>query len=102
MANNNITLKINSAKETLETIHLKSDTVTAIAAQNKVNYQFIDEKTGFAPENIMIKRDGKDLKIAFEGSDIENPDLIIINYYDEDVGAYKDSLLVGTHENGST
>ncbi|MFZ7317957.1 hypothetical protein, partial [Avibacterium avium] len=102
MANNNITLKINSAKETLETIHLKSGTVTAIAAQNKVNYQFIDEKTGFAPENIMIKRDGKDLKIAFEGSDIENPDLIIINYYDEDVGAYKDSLLVGTHENGST
>lgn len=46
MANNNITLKINSAKETLETIHLKSGTVTAIAAQNKVNYQFIDEKTG--------------------------------------------------------
>ncbi|MFZ7332146.1 cell wall anchor protein, partial [Avibacterium avium] len=101
MANNNITLKINSAKETLETIHLKSGTVTAIAAQNKVNYQFIDEKTGFAPENIMIKRDGKDLKIAFEGSDIENPDLIIINYYDEDVAAYKDSLLVGMHENGS-
>ncbi|MFZ7344449.1 cell wall anchor protein, partial [Avibacterium volantium] len=98
----NITLKINSAKKTLETVNLKAGAgkVTTVSAQSKVNYQLIDDNTGFAPENIMIKRDGKDLKIAFEGSNIENPDLIISNYYDEEVGAYKDSLLVGAYENG--
>ena len=40
---------------------------------------------------------GNDLQIAFEGSDIEQPDLIIEDYYDQD----NSNLLVGTHENGN-
>ncbi|MCW9709614.1 Ig-like domain-containing protein [Avibacterium sp. 21-586] len=98
-----ITLKINDAKQTLETINITAGKKQAVevSAKGKVNYQLIDDQTGFGPENIMIKRDGKDLKIAFEGSDIESPDLIIKDYYDENGQAADTSLLVGLHENGN-
>ncbi|WP_208121921.1 Ig-like domain-containing protein [Spirabiliibacterium mucosae] len=69
-------------------------------AQAHVNYQLVDEQTQFAPENMMVKRVGDDLTIAFEGSEIDTPDLIIEGYYSDDTGAYKDSLLVGEFENG--
>jgi len=72
-----------------------------IPAQNKVNYQFIDDATGFGPENIMTKRVGDNLEIAFEGTDISNPDLIIEGYYADAAAAESGSILVGLHENGS-
>ena len=51
----NITLKINNAKETVETVKFQtaSGEVLRIPAQSEVNYQFIDEATQFGPENIM-------------------------------------------------
>ena len=78
----NITLNINNAKSTVETMQFKTASGQAlrIPAQNKVNYQFIDDATGFGPENIMTKRVGDNLEIAFEGTDISNPDLIIEGY----------------------
>lgn len=100
----NITLKINNAKETVETVKFQtaSGEVLRIPAQSEVNYQFIDEATQFGPENIMTKRMGDNLEIAFEGSDISNPDLILEGYYSEATDASKSSLLVGQHENGAT
>ena len=100
----NITLKINNAKETVETVKFQtaSGEVLRIPAQPEVNYQFIDEATQFGPENIMTKRVGDNLEIAFEGSDISNPDLILEGYYSEATDASKSSLLVGQHENGAT
>ena len=100
----NITLKINNAKETVETVKFQtaSGEVLRIPAQSEVNYQFIDEATQFGPENIMTKRVGDNLEIAFEGSDISNPDLILEGYYSEATDASKSSLLVGQHENGAT
>ena len=79
----NITLKINNAKETVETVKFQtaSGEVLRIPAQSEVNYQFIDEATQFGPENIMTKRVGDNLEIAFEGSDISNPDLILEGYW---------------------
>ncbi|RPD90780.1 hypothetical protein EGK75_00005, partial [Neisseria weixii] len=98
----NITLKINNAKETVETVQFQtaSGEVLRIPAQSKVNYQFIDEATQFGPENIMTKRVGDNLEVAFEGSDISNPDLIIEGYYSSEIDASKSSLLIGQHENG--
>ena len=98
----NITLNINNSKSTIETMQFKTASGQAlrIPAQNKVNYQFIDDATGFGPENIMTKRVGDNLEIAFEGTDISNPDLIIEGYY-ADAAAESGSILVGQHENGS-
>ncbi|UOO76342.1 Ig-like domain-containing protein [Neisseria sp. Dent CA1/247] len=99
----NITLKINNAKETVETVKFQtaSGEVLRIPAQADVNYQFVDELTQFAPENIMTKRVGDNLEIAFEGTEIQNPDLILEGYYSNGTGASKSSLLVGEHENGN-
>jgi len=66
-----------------------------------LNYQFIDDATGFGPENIMTKRVGDNLEISFEGTDISNPDLIIEGYYADAAAAESGSILVGQHENGS-
>ena len=98
----NITLKINNAKETVETVNFQtaSGEVLRIPAQSKVNYQLIDEATQFGPENIMTKRVGDNLEIAFEGTNVSNPDLIIEGYYSAETDAAKSSLLVGQHENG--
>ena len=99
----NITLNINNAKSTVETMQFKTASGQAlrIPAQNKVNYQFIDDATGFGPENIMTKRVGDNLEIAFEGTDISNPDLIIEGYYADAAAAESGSILVGLHENGN-
>ncbi|WP_373741988.1 Ig-like domain-containing protein [Neisseria sp.] len=98
-----ITLKINNAKETLETVKFQtaSGEVLRVPAQAKVNYQLVDDATQFAPENITTKRVGDNLNIAFEGTDINNPDVIIEGYYSEATDASKSSLLIGQHENGS-
>ena len=100
----NITLNINNAKSTIETIQFKTATGEAlrIPAQAKVNYQLIDDATQFGPENIMTKRVGDNLEIAFEGTDIRNPDLIIEGYYADEAAVKNGSLLVGEHENGNT
>ena len=103
----NITLNINNAKSTVESVQLKTGqgAPVRIAARANVNYQMIEEATQVGPENIMTKRAGQNLEIAFEGSSIENPDLIIENYYAADgkIG-YSDgasNLLIGEHENGN-
>ncbi|WP_338809499.1 Ig-like domain-containing protein [Neisseria leonii] len=95
----NITLKVNSAKETLDTLQFNTagNQAVRVKAQPNVNYELTDEATGFGPENIMTRRSGNDLHIAFEGSDIAEPDLIIEGYYDQD----NTNLLIGRHENGN-
>ena len=51
----NITLNINNAKETLESVKFQTASGQAlrIPAQADVNYQLIDDLTQFGPENIM-------------------------------------------------
>ncbi len=81
------TAKINPANK--QALHIK--------ALSGVNYQLINDATHFAPENLTISRTGNDLHVAFEGSNIKQPDLIIEGYYEES----GDNLLVGQHENGN-
>jgi hypothetical protein len=67
-----------------------------LQAQKFVRYELIDEANGRAPENIASKRVGKDLHIALEGDDINQPDLIIQDYY----GDPGTATLIGKAENG--
>ncbi|MDO5666228.1 MAG: hypothetical protein Q4G44_00210, partial [Alcaligenaceae bacterium] len=92
-----ITLKVKGATEDLDTLNFDtSGSAVQIKASKDVNYLLIDNATGFAPENIAVKRSGQDLMVAFEGSDISDPDLVIEGYYDYE----GTNLLVGQHENG--
>ncbi|NWA64174.1 Ig-like domain repeat protein, partial [Pantoea sp. B9002] len=45
-------------------------------------YILSEGEKGFAPENITLKRVGKDLHVVLEGADLEHPALIITDYYD--------------------
>ncbi|UJF25363.1 Ig-like domain-containing protein [Suttonella sp. R2A3] len=93
-----ITLNINRGKNTLETLQINTagSEAVRIAAQNGVNYELIDAATQFAPENLTVLRQGDDLLIAFEGSLINEPDLIIEDYYQQS----KDNPLIGLNEDG--
>ena len=68
-------------------------TVNAVAG---ARYQLIDPETGYAPENIRVTRQGKDLKISFEGSNTS--DLVIQDYYKVSPEGYNG--LVGETESG--
>ena len=94
----NISIKVNSSKQTIETIKLNtaSDKLV-IKAQAHVNYGLVDEVTQYAPETIDTKRVGNDLQIAFEGTDInQETDLVIEGYYENN----NTELLIGMAENG--
>jgi large repetitive protein len=60
--------------------------------------ELIEDARNAAPDNIRIKRSGKDLHVAFEGSDINKPDLVLEGYYEQDTG---DLRLVGRDDAGA-
>ncbi|HGM9888973.1 TPA: Ig-like domain-containing protein, partial [Proteus mirabilis] len=107
-----ISIKVNNSKETIEQYSViggengagKLNQPLHINAKKDVNYLLIDESTQFAPENIAVKRVDKNLTIAFEGADIENPDLIIENYFADNgaIGYHEGdaNLIIGQYENG--
>ncbi|WP_455853965.1 Ig-like domain-containing protein, partial [Pantoea endophytica] len=57
-------------------------------------YILSEGEKGVAPENITLKRVGKDLHVILEGSALDNPELIIADYYDHP------GELVGKAEDG--
>ncbi|MEX6398713.1 Ig-like domain-containing protein, partial [Providencia hangzhouensis] len=107
-----ILIKINNSQETIEQHSViagqqgigQQNQPLYINAKKDVNYLLIDEETNFAPENIAVKRVDKDLFIAFEGGDVEQPDVIIENYFADngEIGYHEGSsnLIIGQHENG--
>ncbi|WP_213361301.1 Ig-like domain-containing protein [Brachymonas denitrificans] len=113
MSLKNITININSASETVQSLRIAGGEGGAgargqgvrIKALANVKYHFTDEATGYGPENMATKRVGKNLHIAFEGGDVNQPDLVIEDYYKDNgeigYGEGSDNLLVGTHENGN-
>ena len=113
MSLKNIILQINNASETVQTVKIAGGEGgvgargqgVRIKALGNVKYHFTDEATGYGPENIATKRVGKNLHIAFEGGDVDQPDLVIEDYYKDNgeigYGEGTDNLLVGTHENGN-
>ncbi|MFV3412142.1 Ig-like domain-containing protein [Pseudomonas sp. NY15436] len=63
-------------------------------AHSGTKYLLQVENSDVAPENVTVKRVGKDLQISFEGS--EEPDLTITDFYADGV----DSQLYGVAEDG--
>lgn len=98
MASKNIILNIKGAKKTLDSIDITTGQKEPVHVQalSNVQYELVDKDTQFAPENVTIKRDGDDLLIAFEGSDISQPDLVIEGYYSKS----GNNMLVGLNEDG--
>src|SRR5690606_38815608 len=95
-------VKLHNAKKVDSSFQVskKPDQPVIIQAKKNINYEFVDEATQFAPENIKTKRVGNDLHIGFE-DDSNHPfdtDLIIENYYNNDGSST--NLLIGLHENG--
>ncbi|OOF60908.1 GA-like domain-containing protein [Rodentibacter pneumotropicus] len=93
------TLKVLSAKKVIANYQINQGEQLIIEARAQSNYQLVDDKTGFAPDNIITKRDGKDLKIYLNDGDMSE-DIIIKDYYGDEIGETT-NLLVGKHENGS-
>ncbi|WP_152220465.1 Ig-like domain-containing protein [Pseudomonas sp. SCB32] len=65
-----------------------------IKAHSGTKYLLQVENSDVAPENVTVKRVGKDLQISFEGS--EEPDLTITDFFEEGM----DSQLYGVAEDG--
>lgn len=115
MATQKIALLIHKGKEIAQKLNILGGQNGAgaqgnpviVQAQAGAKYQLaLENENGLAPENIGVKRMGDDLHIAFEGGDIDAPDLIIEDYYQDDDGAagYADAApheLIGMHENGA-
>ena len=94
----NISVKINNGNTTIETVKLNTSAKKVIIkAQPHVNYELVDEATQYAPEMIDTKRVGNDLYIAFEGTDInKDNDLVLEGYYEHD----NTELVLGMAEDG--
>ncbi|SSY80833.1 Ig-like domain-containing protein [Alysiella crassa] len=90
-----VTVKVLNASKTIASHTAEAGKPLVLEAKNKVNYQLIDNATGFAPENIMTLRQGDDLMIMLNDGDT-NSDIVIKGYFD----GKTDSLLVGLHETG--
>jgi hypothetical protein len=91
-------VKINQGSE-------KSSTVDIPAAANQpikikslpsAKYLLVDETTGMAPDNIRVKRIGKDLSVSFSGSNAS--DLLITDYYENTVAGF--NAVIGEAEAG--
>ncbi|MRT39707.1 hypothetical protein GJV09_00005, partial [Enterobacteriaceae bacterium RIT702] len=94
-------VQVNAAVVENNTI-VKSDVLRAEKAGKAVKFKAVkgakyilaEGEKGFAPENITVKRVGKDLHVFLEGTDLDQPQLIIEDFFD------KPGELVGKAEDG--
>ncbi|OOF64383.1 Ig-like domain-containing protein [Rodentibacter sp. Ppn85] len=93
------TLKVLSAKKVIANHQITQGEMLVIEARDKSNYQLIDDQTGFGPQNIIAKREGKDLKLFLEDGDM-SADVVIKGYYGDENSEEVSNLIVGQHENG--
>ncbi|OOF77579.1 hypothetical protein BKG96_08130 [Rodentibacter caecimuris] len=93
------TLKVLSAKKVIASHQITQGEMLVIEARDKSNYQLIDDQTGLGPQNIIAKREGKDLKLFLEDGDM-SADVVIKGYYGDENSEEVSNLIVGQHENG--
>ncbi len=98
MNTNAVNIAVVDGKTITETTELKSNPQghpVRIKAVPNGKYILAEGDKGIAPENITIKRVGKDLHIALEGSDPDQPQLIIEDFFETQ------GQLVGVAEDGA-
>jgi hypothetical protein len=95
------TLRINDASGSVQSVklHKGGDAHSAdrVHVPKGAKIQLVDDDTQLAPDNIRIERIGHDLLIAFPGTDITTPDVILENFYLSDGNS---AALIGESENG--
>ncbi|HEY2452837.1 MAG TPA: Ig-like domain-containing protein [Scandinavium sp.] len=72
-----------------------SATPKKIKAIHNGKFILADKETGLAPENITVKRVGKDLYVCLEGDTPDHPTIIIEDYFQQD------AELIGMAEDGT-
>jgi hypothetical protein len=66
-----------------------------IQAQHGLKYLLAEGEDALAPDNIIVKKVGKNLHVALDGTDLDAPQLIIEDYYEFE------GQLIGMSENGT-
>ncbi|MGM3276036.1 Ig-like domain-containing protein [Ralstonia sp. 24A2] len=97
METNTIKLAVIQGKTITETAELhggKSGSVK-VRAPKGGKFVLVDAQTAHAPENITIKRVGKNLHLALEGDELDVPSLIVEDFYGSE------GQLLGLGEDGS-
>ena len=79
----------------VEKVHALKGGVVRLKAVRGARYVLSDKSSGFAPENITVKRVGKDLQVFLEGSEGQEPDLVLVDYFESDCS------LIGMAEDGA-
>ncbi|TDA47889.1 Ig-like domain-containing protein, partial [Burkholderia pyrrocinia] len=84
MSANTVRIAVVDGKTITQTIDvqpMKQGASGKIRAIPHGKYILIDDQTGVAPENINVKRVGKDLHVSFEGAAADESQLIVEDYY---------------------
>ena len=92
-----ITVKVNDQAATIaeHTVATETGTPTIIQAADRTNYEFLDQATGYAPDDLITKRINNDLHVSFANEGLD-PHLIVEDFYDT-----TDSALMGIAEDGN-
>ena len=93
-----VNIAVVEGKTIISTTELRSDPQgkpVVIKALPNGKYILAEGENGFAPENITLKRVGKNLHIAVEGTDSDQPQVIIEGFFDNQ------GQLVGVAEDGT-
>jgi large repetitive protein len=100
MTNKIYTIAVEVANEPTAVVSLNAARTSAqgplkLTAKSGALYQLTEAATGFAPQQIQVRRKGKDLHISLEQNHPDRPDLIIENYF-----GVENAVVVGQAENG--
>lgn len=100
MTNKIYTISVEVANEPSAVLSLNANRTATrgplkVIARSGALYQLTEAATGFAPQQIQVRRKGKDLQISLEQNSPDRPDLIIENYF-----GVNNVMVVGQAENG--
>ncbi|WP_131669725.1 Ig-like domain-containing protein, partial [Psychrobacter pygoscelis] len=92
-----VNVKVHNAKETIQSVKIITNDgkPNVIKAGKGVNYEFLEEGLGRAPQHVITKRVNNDLHLSFD-KDGQESDLIIEGFYSK-----ADQALIGMAEDGS-
>ncbi|AZD92639.1 MULTISPECIES: Ig-like domain-containing protein [Pseudomonas] len=82
MSNQSVSLTVINGKGVLETLSLGSTNPQRIHAVSNARYLIANTDGGAAVQNVNFKRVGRELHITLEGSDPDQPQVIIEGFYD--------------------